>query len=188
MTVLSDNEIDVLARNGMITPYVYGQVRDINGVKTISYGLSSYGYDIRCANEFKVFHPNNKETIVDPKNFKDDNYETVIADSVIIPPNSFVLTRTVEYIKMPRDVIAICTGKSTYARCGIIANVTPIEPEWEGYITIELSNTTPIPAKVYANEGIAQLVFFRASDICSTSYKDKGGKYQGQIGVTGAIV
>lgn len=185
MTVLSDNEIRELALGGMISPFVTEQVRTFNEKKVISYGLSSYGYDIRCANEFQVFKQR-PDAVVDPKSFNEENYTTVIADSVIIPPNSFVLTRTVEYIKMPRDVIAICTGKSTYARCGIIANVTPIEPEWEGYITIELSNTTPIPAKVYANEGIAQLVFFKADSLCNISYKDKGGKYQGQTGITGA--
>jgi dCTP deaminase len=163
----------------MIEPFVEGSVR--NGV--ISYGVSSYGYDIRVSNEFKVF-TNVNSAVVDPKNFVPHSFIDVTTDVCIIPPNSFALSRTVEYFRIPRDVLVVCVGKSTYARCGLIVNVTPLEPEWEGYLTLEISNTTPLPAKVYANEGIAQLLFLAGDGLCETSYKDKKGKYQGQIGVT----
>src|SRR3979409_508112 len=163
----------------MINPFSEKQVRE--GV--ISYGLSSYGYDLRVSNEFKIF-TNVNSAIIDPKHFDERPFVTVQADSVIVPPNSFALARSVEYFKIPRDVLTICVGKSTYARCGIIVNVTPFEPEWEGYVTLEFSNTTPLPAKIYAGEGCAQVLFFESDEVCETSYKDRGGKYQGQRGVT----
>ena len=179
MSILSDRQITHLAQTqGMIRPFVKKQVR--KGV--ISYGVSSYGYDIRVANEFKIF-TNINSTVVDPKNFDPKSFVTVKADYCIIPPNSFALAKTVEYFKIPRDVLTVCVGKSTYARCGIIINVTPFEPEWEGYVTLEISNTTPLPAKIYANEGISQVLFFQGSEPCQTSYKDKKGKYQGQKGL-----
>jgi len=162
----------------MIRPFSAKQIS-----KGISYGLSSYGYDIRVADEFKIF-TNVNTSIIDPKDFSIDSFIDVKAKSIIIPPNSFALARTVEYFKIPRDVITICLGKSTYARCGIIVNVTPFEPEWEGYATLEISNTTPLPARIYANEGIAQILFLGADEICQVSYKDKKGKYQGQKGIT----
>jgi dCTP deaminase len=170
---------------GMIEPYESGQVKQVDGQRIVSYGTSSYGYDIRCADEFKLF-TNINSTIVDPKEFDEKNFVDIKGDSVIIPPNSFALARTVEYFRIPRNVLTICLGKSTYARCGILVNVTPFEPEWEGYVTLEFSNTTHLPAKIYANEGVAQVVFFEsdADDVCETSYKDRGGKYQGQRGVT----
>lgn len=184
MTIKSDKWIAKKSiDNDMIKPFESRLVRDINNQKVISYGLSSYGYDIRCAGEFKIF-TNVNSSVVDPKNFTNDNFVDFNGDVCVIPPNSFVLARTVEYIKMPRDVLAICLGKSTYARCGIVANITPIEPEWEGHITLEFSNTTPLPAKIYANEGVAQLLFFQSSEMCQTSYADRGGKYQGQQGIT----
>jgi dCTP deaminase len=151
--------------------------------KGVSYGLSSYGYDIRVADEFKIFTNVNSETI-DPKRFSTDSFVDVKAKSILVPPNSFALGRSVEYFKIPRDVITICLGKSTYARCGIIVNVTPFEPEWEGHATLEISNTTPLPAKIYANEGIAQIIFLGADEICKVSYKDRKGKYQGQKFIT----
>ncbi len=163
----------------MIDPFVDDQVRD--GV--ISYGVSSYGYDVRVGNEFKVF-TNVYNTVVDPKNFDPKSFVDITADVCIIPPNSFALASTIEYFRIPRDILTICLGKSTYARCGIIVNVTPFEPEWEGHVTIEISNTTPLPAKIYANEGIAQVLFFQSDDACTKSYKDKKGKYQAQRGVT----
>jgi dCTP deaminase len=163
----------------MIEPFVESSVR--GGV--VSYGVSSYGYDVRVANEFKVFH-NLNSTVVDPKAFTQDNFKDVVVDEfVVIPPNSFVLSRTVEHFRIPRDVLVICVGKSTYARCGLIVNVTPLEPEWEGYLTLEISNTTPLPARVYANEGIAQLLFLGGDGLAEQTYKDKKGKYQGQVGV-----
>ena len=162
----------------MIEPFEDRQVRD--GV--ISYGVSSYGYDIRVADEFKVF-TNINSTIVDPKNFDARSFVDIKGDC-IIPPNSFALAKTVEYFRIPRDVLTVCVGKSTYARCGLIVNVTPFEPEWEGYVTLEISNTTPLPAKVYANEGIAQVLFFQSDEVCEVSYADKKGKYQGQQGLT----
>jgi dCTP deaminase len=154
---------------------VNGQVRD--GV--ISYGLSSYGYDIRVSAEFKIF-TNVHSAVVDPKNFNPQSFVDFEGEVCVIPPNSFVLAQTVEYFRIPRDVLTICVGKSTYARCGLIVNVTPFEPEWEGYVTLEISNTTPLPARVYANEGIAQVLFFRADEVCETSYADRKGKYQNQ--------
>ena len=163
----------------MIEPFVDGQVR----AGVISYGVSSYGYDVRVGDEFKVFS-NVFNAIVDPKNFDPKSFVDIKADVCIIPPNSFALASTIEYFRIPRDILTICLGKSTYARCGIIVNVTPFEPEWEGHVTIEISNTTPLPAKIYANEGIAQVLFFQGDEPCETSYKDKKGKYQAQRGVT----
>lgn len=165
--------------NAMIAPFCEDQV----GKGVVSYGLSSYGYDIRVSNEFKIF-TNLNSTVVDPKHFDDANVVDFTGDICIVPPNSFALARTVEFFKIPRDVLAICLGKSTYARCGIIVNVTPFEPEFEGHITIEISNTTPLPAKIYANEGIAQVLFLQGDEVCETSYRDKAGKYQGQEGIT----
>jgi dCTP deaminase len=165
--------------HGMIEPFEDRQVRD--GV--VSYGLSSYGYDIRVAGEFKVF-TNINSTVVDPKNFDARSFVDMKTDVCIIPPNSFALARTLEYFRIPRDVLTICVGKSTYARCGLIVNVTPFEPEWEGYVTLEISNTTPLPARVYANEGIAQVLFFQSDEPCEVSYADKKGKYQKQQGLT----
>ncbi len=179
MSILSDITITELAqKHGMIKPFVKKQVR--KGV--ISYGVSSYGYDIRVAREFKIF-TNLNSTLVDPKNFDPKSFVTVNADYCIIPPNSFALAKTVEKFKIPRDVLTVCVGKSTYARCGIIINVTPFEPEWEGVVTLEISNTTPLPAKIYANEGIAQVLFFKGDRPCGISYKDKKGKYQKQKGL-----
>lgn len=169
---------------GMIEPFEPGQIKERDGNRIVSYGTSSYGYDIRCADEFKLF-TNINTTIVDPKDFDANNFVDVSGKGYcIIPPNSFALARTVEYFRIPRNVLTICLGKSTYARCGIIVNVTPFEPEWEGYVTLEFSNTTPLPAKIYANEGVAQVLFFESDEVCETSYKDRGGKYQGQVGVT----
>lgn len=170
-------------KHEMILPFEAEQVRHSEHGKVISYGTSSYGYDVRCANEFKVF-TNINSVIVDPKNFDSNSFVDIKADVCIIPPNSFALARTVEYFKIPRDVLVVCLGKSTYARCGIIVNVTPLEPCWEGHVTLEFSNTTPLPAKIYANEGVAQMLFFGGDEVCETSYKDRGGKYQGQTGVT----
>jgi dCTP deaminase len=165
--------------HGMIEPYEEKQVRE--GV--VSYGVSSYGYDIRVADEFKIF-TNVMSTVVDPKNVDPASMVDFKGDICIVPPNSFALARTIEYFRIPRNVLTICVGKSTYARCGIITNVTPFEPEWEGYVTLEISNTTPLPAKIYANEGIAQVLFFESDEECETSYRDKAGKYQKQTGIT----
>ncbi len=165
--------------HGMIEPFEDRQVR----AGVISYGVSSYGYDMRVADEFRIFH-NALSPLVDPKAFDERSFVEFQGDSCIIPPNSFALARSVEYFRIPRDVLTICVGKSTYARCGIITNVTPFEPEWEGHVTLEISNTTPLPAKVYANEGIAQVLFFESDEPCEMSYADKKGKYQGQRGVT----
>lgn len=176
MGLKPDHWIEQQAKeHNMIKPFVGSQVRD--GV--ISHGLSSYGYDIRVADEFKIF-TNVYSAIVDPKNFDENSMVDFKGDVCVIPPNSFVLARTVEYFRIPRSVLTICLGKSTYARCGIIVNVTPFEPEWEGYVTLEISNTTPLPAKIYANEGIAQVLFFEADEECRVSYADKKGKYQKQ--------
>jgi dCTP deaminase len=184
MAVKSDRWIRRMAAEyKMIEPFEPGQVKEVDGRKVVSYGTSSYGYDVRCADEFKLF-TNVYSAIVDPKKFDDKSFVDMKADYVIIPPNSFALARTVEYFRIPRNVMTICLGKSTYARCGIIVNVTPFEPEWEGYVTLEFSNTTPMPAKIYANEGVAQVLFFEADEVCEVSYKDRGGKYQGQQGVT----
>jgi dCTP deaminase len=169
---------------GMIDPFVDGQIKQLeDGSRAISYGLSSYGYDLRVSREFKVF-TNVFNTVVDPKNFDDRSFVDLDTDVCIVPPNSFALARSVEYFRIPREVLTICVGKSTYARCGIIVNVTPFEPEWEGHVTLEISNTTPLPAKIYANEGLAQVVFFLSSQPCDTSYADRKGKYMGQTGIT----
>ena len=184
MSIKSDKWIRRMAeQHGMIEPFEPNQIKEQDGRRIISYGTSSYGYDIRCANEFKIF-TNINSTIVDPKQFDEKNFVDFVGDVCIIPPNSFALARTVEYFRIPRNVLTICLGKSTYARCGIIVNVTPFEPEWEGYVTLEFSNTTPLPAKIYAIEGVAQLLFLQADEPCQTSYRDRGGKYQGQQGVT----
>jgi dCTP deaminase len=183
MSIKSDKWIRRMAQQGMIEPFEHGQVRESASGKVISYGTSSYGYDVRCSDEFKIF-TNINSAIVDPKNFDSNSFVDVKSDVCIIPPNSFALARTVEFFRIPRDVLTICLGKSTYARCGIIVNVTPLEPEWEGHVTLEFSNTTTLPAKIYANEGVAQMLFFGADEVCETSYKDRGGKYQGQTGVT----
>ena len=180
MSVLSDKWIRKMSNeNKMISPFEEKQIRG----NSISYGLSSFGYDARVSEEFKIFTNVNSE-IVDPKNFKPTNFVTKKTAECIIPPNSFVLARTVEKFKIPNDVLVICLGKSTYARCGIIVNVTPLEPEWEGHVTLEFSNTTNLPAKIYAGEGVAQMLFFESDEECETSYKDRNGKYQGQTGVT----
>ncbi|MDD3764913.1 MAG: dCTP deaminase [Nevskiales bacterium] len=183
MSIKSDKWIRRMAEQGMIEPFEAGQVRYVDNQKIVSYGTSSYGYDVRCANEFKIF-TNINSTIVDPKNFDEGSFVDVTSDVCIIPPNSFALARTVEYFRIPRSTLVVCLGKSTYARCGIIVNVTPLEPEWEGHVTLEFSNTTPLPAKIYANEGVAQMLFYESDEICETSYRDRGGKYQGQTGVT----
>ena len=184
MGIKADKWIRRMAvENGMIEPFEAGQMRESEQGRIISYGTSSYGYDVRCSDEFKIF-TNINSAIVDPKDFSDNSFVDVKSDVCIIPPNSFALARTIEYFRIPRDVLTICLGKSTYARCGIIVNVTPLEPEWEGHVTLEFSNTTPLPAKIYANEGVAQMLFFTGDEVCETSYKDRGGKYQGQVGVT----
>ncbi len=180
MSVKSDKWIKEMAINkDMISPFVEKQI----STNTISYGLSSYGYDIRVADNYKIF-TNINNTIVDPKNFDNKSFVEVRGEYCIIPPNSFALTHSIEYFKIPRNVITICVGKSTYARCGIICNVTPFEPEWEGVVTLEISNTTPLPAKIYSNEGIAQIIFFESDEDCLVSYKDKKGKYQNQKDIT----
>ena len=179
MPVKSDRWIrEMSTKHAMIKPFSAKLIK-----KGVSYGLSSYGYDIRVADEFKIFTNVNSE-VIDPKNFSVESFVDVKAKSILVPPNSFALARSVEYFKIPREVITICLGKSTYARCGIIVNVTPFEPEWEGHATLEISNTTPLPAKIYANEGIAQIIFLGADEICKVSYKDRKGKYQGQKFIT----
>lgn len=180
MGLKPDHWIKKMAREQrMIEPFVDKQVRD----GAISYGVSSYGYDLRVSDEFKIF-TNVHSAIVDPKHFDDASFVDFRGEVCVIPPNSFVLSRSVEYFRIPRNVLTVCLGKSTYARCGLIVNVTPFEPEWEGFVTLEISNTTPLPAKVYANEGLAQVLFFEADEACEQSYADKKGKYQGQTGVT----
>jgi dCTP deaminase len=169
--------------HGLIEPFEPQQVREVGGERVISYGVSSYGYDVRCAPEFKVF-TNINSAVVDPKNFDPESFVDINRDVCIIPPNSFALARTLEYFRIPRNVLTICLGKSTYARCGIIVNVTPLEPEWEGHVTLEFSNTTPLPARIYANEGVAQVIFLESDESCTVSYRDRGGKYQSQTGVT----
>ena len=184
MTIKNDIWIRKMAtENDMIVPYESSQVRSADGGKVISYGASSYGYDVRCASEFKIFTNINSST-VDPKNFDPESFVDFNGETCIIPPNSFALARTVEFFRIPRNILTICLGKSTYARCGIIVNVTPLEPEWQGHVTLEFSNTTPLPAKIYANEGCAQMVFFESDEVCEKSYLDRNGKYQGQVGVT----
>jgi dCTP deaminase len=180
MAIKSDKWIKRMAvEHQMIEPFEDRQVR----AGVISYGLSSYGYDIRVADEFKVF-TNVNNALIDPKSFDPRSFVDIKAEMIIVPPNSFALARTVEYFRIPRDVLTVCLGKSTYARCGIIVNVTPLEPEWEGHVTLEFSNTTPLPARIYANEGVAQVIFLESDELCETSYRDRGGKYQGQRGVT----
>ena len=180
MAIKSDKWIEKMSQShDMITPYEEKQVR--NG--KISYGVSSYGYDIRVADEYKIF-TNVNSSIIDPKRFDSKSFVDYRGDVCIVPPNSFALARSIEYFKIPRNVLTICVGKSTYARCGIIVNVTPFEPEWEGYVTLEISNTTPLPAKIYSNEGLCQVLFFESDEECAVSYKDKSGKYQGQAGIT----
>ena len=185
MSIKSDLWIRRMAESDrMIEPFEPGQVRAAaDGERCISYGTSSYGYDVRCARDFKIF-TNINSAIVDPKRFDENSFVDFSGDVCIIPPNSFALARTVEYFRIPRNVLTICLGKSTYARCGIIVNVTPLEPEWEGHVTLEFSNTTPLPAKIYANEGVAQFLFFESDEVCEYSYADRAGKYQGQTGVT----
>jgi dCTP deaminase len=185
--ILPDHEIISLARRGMISPFEEGQVKQLsNGVRAVSYGVSSYGYDARCATEFRVF-TNINSTVIDPKHFDERSFQTVDAGDLggccVIPPNSFALARTVEWFRIPDNVLTICLGKSTYARCGIVVNVTPLEPGWEGNVTLEFSNTTPLPARIYAGEGCAQFIFI-AGDPCEVTYAARGGKYQGQRGVT----
>jgi dCTP deaminase len=184
MSIRSDKWIrQMVEQHNMIEPFEPGQTKVTETGPIVSYGTSSYGYDVRCADEFKVF-TNVHSAIVDPKNFSDKSFVDFKGPICVIPPNSFALARTIEYFRIPRNVMTICLGKSTYARCGIIVNVTPLEPEWEGHVTLEFSNTTPLPARIYAHEGVAQVLFFQADEICETSYKDKKGKYQGQEGVT----
>ncbi len=184
MSIKSDRWIRHMAQSqGMIEPFEPQQVRENASGRIVSYGTSSYGYDVRCSDEFKIF-TNVHSAIVDPKAFDETSFVDVQGDSCVIPPNSFALARTIEYFRIPRTVLTICLGKSTYARCGIIVNVTPLEPEWEGHVTLEFSNTTPLPARIYANEGVAQMLFLESDEPCETSYRDRGGKYQGQTGVT----
>ena len=184
MTIKSDRWIRRMAeQSGMIEPFEPDQVRCVGDKRVISFGTSSYGYDVRCAADFKVF-TNINSAVVDPKQFDETSFVDKCSEVCVIPPNSFALARTVEYFRIPRNVLTVCLGKSTYARCGIIVNVTPLEPEWEGHVTLEFSNTTPLPAKIYANEGVAQMIFFESDEVCETSYRDRAGKYQGQRGVT----
>ncbi len=191
MTIKSDKWIIEQCReNEMISPYTTEQVKEQNGRKIISYGVSSYGYDIRVANEFKVCYDREEYAVIDPKKDMSKLLTTFYGESgaIYIPPNSYALCRSIEKFKIPEDVLVVCVGKSTYARCGLIVNVTPLEPGWEGYLTIELSNTTPMTVKVYIDEGIAQLLFYKSDERCIISYKDKEGKYQNQVGVTGALL
>ena len=184
MSIKSDQWIRKMAEEyKMIEPFEPVQIKKNGTEKLISYGTSSYGYDVRCADEFKIF-TNVHSATVDPKNFDPDSFVDTKGDHCIIPPNAFALARTIEYFRIPRKILTICLGKSTYARCGIIVNVTPLEPEWEGHVTLEFSNTTNLPAKIYANEGVAQVIFLESDKECETSYKDRSGKYQGQRGVT----
>ena len=184
MSIKSDSWITKMSEEkNMISPFVKKQVRFHGDKRVISYGTSSFGYDVRCAPEFKVF-TNVHSAIVDPKNFDDKSFVDMKGDVCIIPPNSFALARTVEYFRIPRDVLVVCLGKSTYARCGIIVNVTPLEPEWEGTVTLEFSNTTPLPIKIYANEGVCQFLFFRSDVLCEVSYADRAGKYMNQREIT----
>jgi len=180
MSIKSDKWIKKMSTNeGMIEPFVENNIRK----DVISYGLSSYGYDIRVSDEYKIF-TNINNSVIDPKKFDDKSFINFKGDVCVVPANSFALARSIEYFKIPRNVLTICLGKSTYARCGIIVNVTPFEPEWEGYVTLEISNTTPLPAKIYSNEGLCQVIFFESDEDCKVSYKDKSGKYQSQTGIT----
>ncbi|HKZ00006.1 MAG TPA: dCTP deaminase [Rhabdochlamydiaceae bacterium] len=184
MSLQSDRWIRRMAKtHRMIEPFEEAQVRHEDGKKVVSYGLSSYGYDLRVSNEFKVF-TNIYNSIVDPKDFRENSFVHMEADICIVPPNSFALARSIEYFRIPRNVLTLCIGKSTYARCGIIVNVTPFEPEWEGFVTLEISNTTPLPAKIYANEGLAQVLFYEAAEACEVSYADRNGKYMRQTEIT----
>lgn len=184
MSIKSDRWIEQMARDhGMISPFQAGQVRENEGGRIISYGVSSYGYDVRCSNEFKIF-TNINSAIVDPKAFDSNSFVDVTSDVCIIPPNSFALARTVEYFRIPRNILTICLGKSTYARCGIIVNVTPLEPEWEGHVTLEFSNTTTLPAKIYANEGVAQMLFLESDEVCAVSYRGPWWEVSGASGWT----
>jgi dCTP deaminase len=184
MTIKSDRWIRRMAeQKGMIEPFAPRQVRSSGDAKIVSYGVSSYGYDVRCAAEFKIF-TNINTTIVDPKAFDAKSFVDFTGECCIVPPNSFALARTVEYFRIPDDVLVLCVGKSTYARCGVIVNVTPLEPGWEGHVTLEFSNTTPLPAKIYANEGVAQMLFLQSDEACETTYRERDGKYMGQRGVT----
>lgn len=183
MSIRSDKWIAYMAKeHGMIEPFEADQVKQVGNKKVVSYGLSSYGYDLRVADEFKVFS-NAYNSLIDPKKFDEKSFVDIKSDVCIIPPNSFALARSVEYFRIPRNILTICLGKSTYARCGIIVNVTPFEPEWEGFVTLEISNTTPLPTKIYANEGLAQVIFFQAEETCSISYADRKGKYMKQHGI-----
>jgi len=184
MSLQSDRWIRKMAlEHKMIEPFVDGQIRQSEGQKIVSYGLSSYGYDLRVDRKFKVF-TNVHGSVVDPKHFQPNSFVDIVGDTCIIPPNSFALAHSVEYFRIPRNVLTLCVGKSTYARCGIIVNVTPFEPEWEGTVTLEISNTTPLPAKIYAGEGLAQVLFFTGAEVCETSYADRKGKYMKQTGIT----
>lgn len=184
MSLKEDRWIRQMAQQyGMIEPFEDRQVNQTTDNKLVSYGLSSYGYDLRVSNEFKIF-TNVNGSIIDPKNFDPRSFVDVTADVCIVPPNSFALARSIEYFRIPRNVLTVCLGKSTYARCGIIVNVTPFEPEWEGHVTLEISNTTPLPAKIYANEGLAQVLFFEAGEPCEVSYAERKGKYMKQRGIT----
>lgn len=183
MTLLSDEQIEkFVISHKMIEPFESKLIKQQNDMNLVSYGLSSYGYDIRVSDEFKVF-TNVYNSLVDPKNFTEDSFVDIKGPFCIIPPNSFALARSVEYFRIPRNILTLCIGKSTYARCGIIVNVTPFEPEWEGFVTLEISNTTPLPAKIYSNEGIAQVLFLQASKACRVSYSDRKGKYMKQMGI-----
>jgi dCTP deaminase len=187
MSLQSDGWIKQMAiEHKMIEPFEEKQVKMVNGKRVISYGLSSYGYDLRVGSKFKLF-TNIYTSLVDPKNFQEDSFVDIEGDYCIIPPNSFALAMSVEYFRIPRDVLTLCIGKSTYARCGIIVNVTPFEPEWEGFVTLEISNTTPLPAKIYANEGLAQVLFYKGATVCETSYADRQGKYMRQLAITTPI-
>lgn len=184
MTLQSDRWIKQMAiEKKMIEPFEEKQIKMVDGKRVISYGLSSYGYDLRVGRKFKLF-TNIYTSLVDPKNFQEDSFVDMEGDYCIIPPNSFALAMSVEYFRIPRDILTLCIGKSTYARCGIIVNVTPFEPEWEGYVTLEISNTTPLPAKIYANEGLAQVLFYKGESVCETSYADRNGKYMKQLDIT----
>ncbi|HBR70432.1 TPA: dCTP deaminase [Candidatus Dependentiae bacterium] len=183
MSIRSDKWIAYMAKeHGMIEPFEADQVKQVGNKRVVSYGLSSYGYDLRVADEFKVFS-NAYNSLIDPKKFDEKSFVDIKSDVCIIPPNSFALARSVEYFRIPRNILTICLGKSTYARCGIIVNVTPFEPEWEGFVTLEISNTTPLPTKIYSNEGLAQVIFFQAEEACSISYADRKGKYMKQQGI-----
>ena len=185
MSIKSDRWIrEMSTEQGMIEPFVADQVRYVDGEKVISFGTSSYGYDVRCASEFKIFTNVHTTSVVDPKNFDESSFVSIDEPYCVIPPNSFALARTIEYFRIPKDVLTVCLGQSTYARCGIIVNVTPLEPEWEGHVTLEFSNTSPLPAKIYANEGAAQFIFLKGNEEPEITYEQRNGKYMKQTGVT----